>query len=124
MSVLKNGSQTGKQVLDRRSHLSHSNNVNDSLHRAQYRTEHFRILFTQLLVKNDSKTAHVAFFTAVTHYDSYPLDQVSCLLSISGRLIVESPLNGTANLRNVWLHSYSKAVYNCSEGIQDSLSVL
>mmetsp|Transcript_74277 Transcript_74277/g.86204 ORF Transcript_74277/g.86204 Transcript_74277/m.86204 type:complete len:270 (-) Transcript_74277:22-831(-) len=103
MSVLENRRQTRQKILDWRSHLLHTNDVNNSFQCSEDRTQDFWVLLTEILIKHDAKVSESAFLTTVFHDRSNTGDKISCLLSDSGGFIVQSPLNNVTDLRKIRL---------------------
>ena len=52
------------------------------------------------------------------HDDGNSRDEICSLLSHFGWLVVESPQDGTTDLRQVGLHSFPKRVHHCAKPIQ------
>merc|ERR1711963_65923 len=56
--VLQNRCQTSQQILDGWCHLCHTNHVDNCLHCPQNRTQHLRVLFTKVPIKEEAKVTH------------------------------------------------------------------
>ena len=112
MSILQNGCQPWKKILDRGSHLRHSNDIDDRLEGAKNRAKHLWILFSKVLVKNDTKAAHKDLLVAHLHHYGDPLDQVSSLLAYACTPVVQPPLDDAAHLRNVGLRADAETIYD------------
>lgn len=51
------------------------------------------------------------------HDDSYSRDEIGSLLPDLSRLVVHSPQNDTANLRQVGFYTFAQLVYYSSEAV-------
>jgi hypothetical protein len=52
MSVFQDGSKSGQEILDGRSHFGHANDIHDGLECSQYGAQNFRVFLAQVLVQN------------------------------------------------------------------------
>mmetsp|Transcript_25517 Transcript_25517/g.35812 ORF Transcript_25517/g.35812 Transcript_25517/m.35812 type:complete len:251 (+) Transcript_25517:573-1325(+) len=81
VSVLQDRCESRQEILDRRGHLGHTNDIDNSLQSTQDGAKHFRILFTKVFIKNNTQVTHQLLFVALLHDHSGTRDQVSSLLS-------------------------------------------
>jgi hypothetical protein len=59
VAILQDGREPGQQILDGRSHLGHTDDVDNGLQGAENRTQDLGILLTQILVKDHLKRSIV-----------------------------------------------------------------
>ena len=62
--------------------------------------------------------AHELLLLAGLHDDGNPGDEVGGLLAHLGRLVVQPPEDGAADLGQVRLHPLAQAVHDCAESVQ------
>mmetsp|Transcript_11483 Transcript_11483/g.22235 ORF Transcript_11483/g.22235 Transcript_11483/m.22235 type:complete len:601 (-) Transcript_11483:2097-3899(-) len=122
--VLKDGRQPRQQVLDRRRHLGHANDVDDRLERAEDRAQHLWVLLAEVLVEYDAQVAHELLLLASAHHDGDARDKVGRLLPHLCALVIEPPLDGAANLRQVRLGARAEGVDDGAEAVEHDGRVL
>mmetsp|Transcript_59835 Transcript_59835/g.142534 ORF Transcript_59835/g.142534 Transcript_59835/m.142534 type:complete len:391 (+) Transcript_59835:475-1647(+) len=124
VSVLQDRRQARQQILHRRSHLCHANDVDNSLHGAQDGTQHLGILFAQVLIQEETQVAHHLLLATLLHDDCNASNQVCSLLSHSCRWCVQAPPDDASNLRQVWLHTGPQRVHHGAEAIEHHRGVI
>lgn len=68
--------------------------------------------------------AHELLLVAGLHDDGDACDEVSGLLPHLGALVVEAPLDGPADLRQVRLHALAQAVHHRAKAVEHHVSVV
>mmetsp|Transcript_30967 Transcript_30967/g.55423 ORF Transcript_30967/g.55423 Transcript_30967/m.55423 type:complete len:657 (+) Transcript_30967:141-2111(+) len=116
--VLQDGRQAGEEVLDGRRHLGHADHVDNALERAQDGAQHLGVLFAEVLVEHDAKVPHQRLLPALFHDARDARDEVRRLLSYLGALVVEAPLDGAADLREVGLGARAERVDDGTKAAQ------
>mmetsp|Transcript_34471 Transcript_34471/g.51075 ORF Transcript_34471/g.51075 Transcript_34471/m.51075 type:complete len:339 (+) Transcript_34471:347-1363(+) len=124
VSVLENRSQSGEQILDGRSHLGHTNDVDDGLHSTQDRTQNLWVLFAQILVEEQAQVTHHLLLAALLHHDGDTGDEIGSLLSDARRRRVQAPPDDTRDLGQVGLHSRSEGVHYCAEAVEHDRGIV
>mmetsp|Transcript_29025 Transcript_29025/g.67289 ORF Transcript_29025/g.67289 Transcript_29025/m.67289 type:complete len:780 (-) Transcript_29025:1289-3628(-) len=124
VSILQNGGEAWQQLLDGRGHLGHTNDVDDALEATQDGAQHLGILFTEVLVQDDTQMAQQHFFPTSFHHDGDTSNQICRLLPNLGSLVVQAPLDGPANLRQVGLDALAQRVDHCAEPCEHDRRVL
>mmetsp|Transcript_9557 Transcript_9557/g.28759 ORF Transcript_9557/g.28759 Transcript_9557/m.28759 type:complete len:603 (-) Transcript_9557:2583-4391(-) len=122
--ILQDGRQARQQVLDGRRHLGHPDHVHDGLEGAQHRTQDLGVLLAQGLEQHHPQVPQQLLLVARLHHHRDARDQVRRLLPNFGRLVIEAPLDGPADLRQIGLGAPLKAVHNGAEPVQHHVGVV
>eukprot|EP00962_Isochrysis_galbana_P056214 scaffold28112_cov112-Isochrysis_galbana.AAC.2 len=122
--VLEDGREAGQQVLDGRGHLGHPDDVDNRLEGAQNGAEHLGVLLPQVLVQDHTQVAHELLLVARAHHHGDPRDEIGGLLPHLGRLVVEPPLDGAADLRQVRLGALAQRADDGAEAVEHHGRVL
>mmetsp|Transcript_48257 Transcript_48257/g.149019 ORF Transcript_48257/g.149019 Transcript_48257/m.149019 type:complete len:950 (-) Transcript_48257:252-3101(-) len=124
VAILQDWGQPGQQVLDGRRHLGHADDVDDGLHRTQDGSEHLGILFTQVLVEEETQVTHHLFLAALLHDHRDAGDQVGRLLPNPRGGRVQPPPDDTRDLRQVGLHSATQGVHHGAKAVKHDRGVV
>eukprot|EP00968_Pinguiococcus_pyrenoidosus_P024619 scaffold4871_cov260-Pinguiococcus_pyrenoidosus.AAC.6 len=124
VAVPQNRRQPREQFADRRRHLVHTDHVHDALQGAQDRAQHVRILFAQVLEENLAEVPEPLLLSTPLDARSDPRDEVRGLHAHSGRGVVQAPLDGAADLRQVRLRPRAQGVHDRPEATEHDRRVL
>mmetsp|Transcript_86974 Transcript_86974/g.243811 ORF Transcript_86974/g.243811 Transcript_86974/m.243811 type:complete len:418 (+) Transcript_86974:455-1708(+) len=124
VAILQDRSQAWQQILDRRRHLCHTDDVHDRLHSAQNRSQDLGVLFTQVLVQEETQVAHHLLLAALFHDHGNARDQIRSLLPHSRGRRVEPPTDDTGDLRQVRLHTGPQGVHHGAEAVEHDRRVV
>mmetsp|Transcript_25028 Transcript_25028/g.71298 ORF Transcript_25028/g.71298 Transcript_25028/m.71298 type:complete len:651 (-) Transcript_25028:1818-3770(-) len=122
--VLEDWRQPRQQVLDRRRHLRHTDDVHNGLHRSQNRTQHLRVLLAEVLVEEEAQVTHHLLLATLLHDHRDARDEIRGLLTHAGRGRVQAPPDDTGDLRQVRLHAGAERIHDCAKAIEHHRGVV
>ncbi len=118
VAILEDGRETGQQVLDGRRHFCHADHVDDALECAEDAAEHLGILLAQVLEQHLAQVTHELLLLRGLHDHGDLGDQVGRLLTHLGRLVIQTPEDGTADLRQIGLDTLAERVDHGAEAVE------
>mmetsp|Transcript_36498 Transcript_36498/g.67964 ORF Transcript_36498/g.67964 Transcript_36498/m.67964 type:complete len:323 (-) Transcript_36498:1165-2133(-) len=124
MPILQDRRQARQEILDRRSHLRHTDDVHDGFQSAENGAEHLGILFSQVLVQEQTQVPHHLLLTTLLHHHGDSGDEVCGLLTDTGRWSVQAPPDDTGDLGEVRLDARTQGVHDCAEAVEHDCGVI
>mmetsp|Transcript_11968 Transcript_11968/g.18007 ORF Transcript_11968/g.18007 Transcript_11968/m.18007 type:complete len:312 (+) Transcript_11968:864-1799(+) len=123
MPIPHNRGQPWQQITNWRSHLRHTNHIDNRTQRAQNRAQHFRIFFTQILIQHHTQMPHELIFIARLHYRCNPTNQIRSLHAHRSRFVVEAPFDRTGNLLQIRSTPLAQSLNDSTKTVQHDLSI-
>jgi hypothetical protein len=108
VTVAEDRSEAREEVFDWWRHLTHADDVANALQPREDGAERVGVLLPQILVQHDAQVAQELLLAAGLHDDGNAANQLPRLLAHLGRAVIEAPLDGAADLREIRLRPHAQ----------------